>query len=143
MINVLGPRPRSVWSDMEKRAGRGFAGQPFGNAGIQYGLEALKHGLITPEQFVDLNAKIGGGDIDLNPTPERLPPATTRAVANAYRTGVINEMTQPRPAWRSSTTPGPTPASRTTTRTPGGSATASTAPRATTTTRSCGSARRR
>ena len=92
MVNVLGPRPRDVWSDMERRAGRGFAGQPFGNAGIQYGLEVLKQGLITPAQFVDLNAAIGGSDIDLNPTPQRLP-GDDGAVANAYRAGLINEMT--------------------------------------------------
>jgi hypothetical protein len=92
MVNVLGPRPRGVWSDMEKRAGRGFAGQPFGNAGIQYGLQALEGHLITPAQFVDLNAAIGGGDIDLNPTPQRLA-GDDAAIANAYRTGLINEMT--------------------------------------------------
>ena len=38
---------------------------------MQYGLEALKKGSITTEQFVDLNDKIGGGDIDSDPTPER------------------------------------------------------------------------
>jgi hypothetical protein len=92
MINVLGPRPRGVWSDMEKRAGRGFAGQPFGDAGIQYGLQALEQHLITPGQFVDLNAAIGGSDVDLNPTPQRLG-GDDGAVANAYRTGLINEMT--------------------------------------------------
>ena len=91
-INMLGPRPKSAWSEMEKRAGRGFAGQPFGNEGIQYGLDALNDGLITAEQFVDLNAKIGGGDIDLKPTPERIP-GDDGAVANAYRTGAINQMT--------------------------------------------------
>ncbi|MEY2535783.1 MAG: hypothetical protein QOF29_3693, partial [bacterium] len=92
MINPLGPRPQAVWSDMEKRAGHGFAGQPFGNAGIQYGLGALNQGLVTAAQFVDLNATIGGGDIDLNPTPARIP-GDDGAVGNAYRTGLINEMT--------------------------------------------------
>jgi hypothetical protein len=91
MINVLGPRPESVWSDMEKRVGHGFAGQPFGNIGIQYGLQALQQHLITPAQFVDLNATIGGGDIDLRPAPARLA-GDDGAVANAYRSGEINEM---------------------------------------------------
>ena len=91
LVNVLGPRPASVWSDMEKRAGHGFAGQPFGNAGIQYGLEQLEQGSITADQFVDLNATIGGGDIDLNPTPQRLQ-GDDGAVINAYRSGLINEM---------------------------------------------------
>jgi hypothetical protein len=84
MINLIGPRPREVWSEMEKAAGHGFAGQPFGNAGIQYGLQSLEQGLITPAQFVDLNAAIGGGDIDLNPTPERLS-GDDAAVTNAVR----------------------------------------------------------
>src|SRR4051794_6847366 len=91
MINVLGPRPPSVWSPMEQRAGHGFAGQPFGNAGIQYGLSALEQHLITPDQFADLNARIGGGDIDLRPTPQRIA-GDDGAVANAYRAGLINEM---------------------------------------------------
>ena len=34
------------------------------NVGIQYGLKALQAGQITAEQFVDVNAKIGGIDID-------------------------------------------------------------------------------
>ena len=66
MVNILGPRPREVWTDMETRAGRGFAGQPFANTGVQYGLGALEQGLITPAQFVDLNAVVGGADIDLS-----------------------------------------------------------------------------
>ncbi len=36
------------------------------NVGVQYGLLALQRGEITPEQFVDLNAKVGGIDIDGN-----------------------------------------------------------------------------
>jgi hypothetical protein len=90
MINVLGPRPKSVWSPMEQAIGRGFAGQPFGNAGIQYGFEALRSGQITTAQFVDLNAKIGGGDIDLNPTAERLQ-GDAASLANAYRSGALNQ----------------------------------------------------
>ena len=91
MINVLGPRPESVWSDMERRAGRGFAGEPFGNDGIQYGLGALTKGLITTDEFVDLNARIGGADIDLNPTAARIA-GDDAAIVNAYRSGLVNEM---------------------------------------------------
>jgi hypothetical protein len=91
MINILGPRPPAVWSDMERRAGHGFAGQPFGNDGIQYGLQTLAQHLITPAQFVDLNTAVGGGNIDLNPSPARIA-GDDGAVANAYRSGVINEM---------------------------------------------------
>ena len=47
MINVLGPRPPSVWSAAEQQVGHGFAGLPLDNVGVQYGLEALKKGQIT------------------------------------------------------------------------------------------------
>jgi hypothetical protein len=89
MINVFGPRPSSSWIAPEQQAGRGFAGLPLDNVGVQYGLEALKKGLITTEQFVDLNDKIGGGNIDSNPTPERFQ-ADQPALANAYRSGAVN-----------------------------------------------------
>jgi len=89
-INIFGPDPRSYWSDSEKRAGHGFAVPPIDNVGVQYGLSALQQGKITPAQFVDLNQKIGGVDIDTNPTASRI---ATRgdALANAYRSGMINE----------------------------------------------------
>lgn len=90
MINVLGPRPKSVWTEPEKKAGRGFAGAPFGNVGLQYGLDALRQGLITPAQFVDLNAKVGGFGIDAEQVPERLA-GDDASIANAYRSGAINE----------------------------------------------------
>lgn len=90
MINVLGPRQEADWSDVERQLGRGFAGAPLGNTGIQFGLEALRRGAITPAQFVDLNTKVGGLDIDLNPVPERVP-ANRPAMGNAYRSGAIND----------------------------------------------------
>ncbi len=74
MINVLGPRPQSVWTAPEKKVGHGFAGLPLGDVGVQFGLEALQKGQITPAQFVDLNAKIGGTDIDINSIPQRSEP---------------------------------------------------------------------
>ncbi|QYG91607.1 hypothetical protein HC251_03565 [Iamia sp. SCSIO 61187] len=49
----------------------GFARRPLDNVGVQYGLAALQAGTITPEQFVDLNTRIGGLDIDGQPQPER------------------------------------------------------------------------
>ncbi|MCU1587035.1 MAG: hypothetical protein JWN31_528 [Frankiales bacterium] len=89
MKTLLGPRPKSVWSPQEKRAGHGFGGVPFSNRGIQYGLKSLRQGLITPEMFVDLNEKIGGLDIDANPSPNRLE-GDDLAVANSYRTGMMD-----------------------------------------------------
>ena len=89
MINVFGPRPASDWGPVEQQLGRGFAGIPLDNVGVQYGLDALKKGLITTAQFVDLNAKIGGLDIDITPTPERIK-ATEPALQRAYKSGAVN-----------------------------------------------------
>jgi hypothetical protein len=89
-INIFGPRPEAIWSDMEKTVGHGFAGFPVDNVGVQYGLQVLQLGTITPAQFIDLNQKIGGLDVDTNPTPTRTP-AVEPALANAYRSGMINE----------------------------------------------------
>jgi len=89
-MNVFGPRPESVWGANEHKLGRGFAGVPVDNVGVQYGLGALNSLQITPDQFVDLNVRIGGLDIDINPTAARIA-ADRPALANAYRSGMINE----------------------------------------------------
>jgi hypothetical protein len=89
MINVFGPRPQDRWIAPEQQVGHGFAGLPLDNVGVQYGLDALKKGLITTAQFVDLNAKIGGGDIDVNPTAARLQ-ADEPALSRAYDSRSIN-----------------------------------------------------
>ena len=89
MINVFGPRPEELWTPQEKRIGRGFGGLPLGDVGVQYGLEALKKGQITPAQFADLNTKVGGVDIDINHTAERSD-ANQPALRRAYRSGAIN-----------------------------------------------------
>jgi hypothetical protein len=73
--NVYGRDPRT-----------GFARRPLDNTGIQYGLEALRSGAITKEQFFDLNEKIGGFDIDGNIVPARMV-ADSSAVRAAYRSG--------------------------------------------------------
>ncbi|MDN4172319.1 DUF6351 family protein [Nocardioides sp. SOB77] len=90
MVNLLGRRPREAWGPQERALGRGFAGIPFANSGVQYGLEALRAGAITPAQFVDLNAAIGGLDVDSVRTDARTTgdPASVR---RAYRTGLVNE----------------------------------------------------
>ncbi|WP_162605816.1 DUF6351 family protein [Jiangella aurantiaca] len=64
----------------------GFARRPLDNVGIQYGLDALNDGAITPEQFLDLNERIGGLDADANAVPERTE-GDLRAIRTAYRTG--------------------------------------------------------
>lgn len=89
-INVFAPRAPAVWSDVEKKLGHGFAGIAADNVGVQYGLSVLQKGLISPDKFLDLNTKIGGLNIDIQVTPNRLV-ADQPALENAYRSGMINE----------------------------------------------------
>ena len=65
----------------------GFALRPFDNVGVQYGLAALAAGTITPEQFLDLNARIGGLDQDANYVRLRSA-ADVGALKRAYQSGV-------------------------------------------------------
>jgi hypothetical protein len=78
MINVFGPR-----------APQNFAGIPLDNVGVQWGLEALRKGQITPAQFVDLNEKTGGLDVDAQWQPQRTE-ADATTLRRAYRSGAIN-----------------------------------------------------
>ncbi len=50
------------WADLVNIYGTdasGYARSPWDNVGVQYGLQALRDGKITPAQFLDLNAKVG------------------------------------------------------------------------------------
>ncbi len=58
------------------------------NVGIQYGLNALLAGAITPEEFVTLNEKIGGTDADSNRIAARTT-ADEAALRIAYRAGIV------------------------------------------------------
>ena len=90
---IWGPRPKSEWESVEKQIGEGFANRPWGNAGVQYGLRALQSGEITPDEFVDLNAKIGGLTIDDQPQAERsVVDANTASIA--YRAGQVTDARQ-------------------------------------------------
>jgi hypothetical protein len=62
------------------------------NVGVQYGLKALLAGQITAEQFVDLNERIGGIDIDGNFVPQRKA-ADPEALKILYETGRMNSGT--------------------------------------------------
>jgi uncharacterized tannase-like protein DUF6351 len=51
------------WDDTRNIYGTGddgFARVPWDNVGVQYGLQALAQGVITPDEFLDLNAQVGG-----------------------------------------------------------------------------------
>ncbi|TCO44562.1 hypothetical protein EV646_110276 [Kribbella antiqua] len=74
-INVYGANPAT-----------GFARRPLDNVGVQYGLRSLQSGVITPEQFLDLNERVGGFDADANLVPARTV-ADPIALRAAYRTG--------------------------------------------------------
>ena len=82
MINVFGP--------YQGANPNGYAGVPLDNVGVEYGLSALEQGIITPAQFVDLNAKIGGFDNNFDQTATRFT-AQEPALANDYRSGAVNE----------------------------------------------------
>lgn len=73
-----------------RRASDGFANRQYDNAGVQYGLRALESGTITAEQFVDLNEKLGGLDIDWKHQPQRST-ADRAALDVAYRSGLLNQ----------------------------------------------------
>jgi hypothetical protein len=77
-INVVGPRKKD-----------GFANRPFDNVGIEYGLKGLLQGLISPAQFVDLNANIGGLDVDGNNQKQRTK-ADLIGLKRAYRSGLVD-----------------------------------------------------
>ena len=74
-VNVYGKDPQT-----------GFARRPLDNVGIQYGLGALRDGVIDLDQFIDLNERIGGFDQDANHVARRTvaDPAATEA---AYASG--------------------------------------------------------
>jgi Tannase-like family of unknown function (DUF6351) len=82
----------TVWEANVAVTGRdpetGFARPGYDNEGIQYGLDALNAGVITADQFLDLNAAIGGFDGDGQPAPERSV-VPDDLVARAYETGRV------------------------------------------------------
>jgi hypothetical protein len=65
----------------------GFGRRTFDNVGVQYGLAALNAGAITPRQFLDLNAAIGGYDHDANFVPARTV-GDAGALKRAYQSGL-------------------------------------------------------
>jgi hypothetical protein len=67
----------------------GFARKPQDNVGLQYGLAALNDGAISVDEFLELNEKIGGNDIDGNFIAQRAvgDPIALRAI---YASGLMN-----------------------------------------------------
>lgn len=71
----------------------GFVRSPLDNTGVQYGLEALRSGQITPAQFAALNAGIGGMDYTGKPVPQRTA-ADPVALRAAYRDDILNSASE-------------------------------------------------
>ena len=63
-----------------------FARRPIDNVGVQYGLNALNAGSITVNQFLDINAAVGGYDNDARFVTTRTV-ADLEATRQAYETG--------------------------------------------------------
>jgi hypothetical protein len=78
LVNVFGRDPKT-----------GFARRPLDNVGIQYGLKALNDGAITVEQFIDLNRRAGGHDIDGGLIDTRTV-ADPEALRIAFQSGRVN-----------------------------------------------------
>jgi hypothetical protein len=77
-VNVFGADPKT-----------GFARRPLDNVGVQYGLVAFNRGIISAEQFLELNEKVGGFDDDGKITATRMA-GDPEALRRAYDTGRVN-----------------------------------------------------
>jgi hypothetical protein len=77
-VNIYGRDPKN-----------GFARKTQDNVGVQYGLMALNSGAITVDEFLDLNQRIGGNDVDGNYIPERVA-GDQIAIRAAYQSGLLN-----------------------------------------------------
>ena len=81
LVNIFGTDPKT-----------GNARNPFDNQGVQYGLVALNAGTITMDQFIDINKRIGGQDVNGALSPNRQI-GDAQADAVAYQTGRVVEET--------------------------------------------------
>jgi hypothetical protein len=64
------------WEDLKNVYGvgpDGYARMTWDNVGVQYGLQALRDGHITPQEFLDLNARIGSWKDPADMVQEALP----------------------------------------------------------------------
>lgn len=77
-VNIYGRDPKT-----------GFARRPIDNVGIEYGLKALNDKVITVEEFLALNEKIGGNDIDGGFSSKRTVGDQT-AINAIYASGIFN-----------------------------------------------------
>ncbi len=76
-VNIFGRDPAT-----------GFARRPLDNTGVQYGLDAFNHHIISADEFLDLNRNIGGFDIDGNYVAQRMK-MDPEVEAVSYRIGAV------------------------------------------------------
>ena len=84
------------WQDNREFFGTDQTGRapiPWSNEGVQYGLKALKDRHISPEQFIDLNRKIGGWLPQDEMTQERYRHASGDSVLKRYTNYSEHNMT--------------------------------------------------
>ena len=77
-VNIYGRDPKT-----------GFARRPIDNVGVEYGLKALNSKTISVEEFLQLNEKIGGNDIDGAFSSKRTVGDET-AIKAIYASGIFN-----------------------------------------------------
>jgi hypothetical protein len=81
-VNQLGRDPKT-----------GFVRSALDNAGVQYGLAALRAGKLTPAEFTALNAGIGGMDYTGKPVARRTV-ADAKALDAVYADDIVNSASQ-------------------------------------------------
>lgn len=77
-VNIYGRDPKT-----------GFARRPIDNIGVQYGLKALNDKAITVDEFLTLNDKVGGNDIDGGFSSKRTV-GDEEAIKAIYASGTFN-----------------------------------------------------
>ncbi len=77
-VNIYGRDPKT-----------GFARRPIDNVGVEYGLKALNDKVISVEEFLTLNEKVGGNDIDGGFSSKRTV-GDEMAIKAIYASGIFN-----------------------------------------------------
>jgi hypothetical protein len=67
----------------------GFAYRPTDNIGVQYSLNALNQGWLSVAEFLELNAAVGGFDVDGHPQSQRMA-ADPQTLMRVYSGGFLN-----------------------------------------------------
>jgi hypothetical protein len=67
----------------------GFAYRPTDNVGVQYGVNALNRGLLSVAEFLELNAAVGGFDVDGHPQSQRMA-SDAQTLMRVYSGGFLN-----------------------------------------------------